>query len=301
MSSDVSSTGVGDTVSGSMGSTMTAAATTALPAVAASGGNGLTSAMALLKTCPDPKTAINTMLKIISNITSHPMEEKYRTIKSTNAAFQRKLGGIPGGKGCMTAMGFELVGEEYKLNATPEAWTKLVQSKGTFERELNLLSHQPTAPTQQPIPSPFPSSTPSASATSSMMQNLLSNPQMLQSAMQNNPMMNQYLSPQQQQMLNNPAMMQQLRQYMSQNPQMMQEMQRMMESGGGVPGAGDMQRTMQDMMMRNQTGMQPPPQQQANAPQQQQQANTSQQQQGEDSVTEEEMIAEAIARSLRET
>merc|ERR1711862_7030 len=138
----------------------------------------------------------------------------------------------------------------------------------------------------------------SASETSSMMQNLLSNPQMLQSALQANPMASQYLTPQQRQMLNNPAMMQQVSQLM-QNPQMMQEMQRMMESSGGMPGAGDLQRMQQ--MMRN---MQPPTQpQQPNTSQQQQQPNASQQQQqqGEDGMTEEEMIAEAIARSLRES
>merc|ERR1719296_433413 len=105
---------------------MTATAAAA-PAVVSPGGSNLPSAIALLKTSSDPKTALNTLLKVISNITSHPMEEKYRTIKSTNAAFQRKVGGIPGGKECMTAMGFELVNDEYKLNATAEAWNMLVQ------------------------------------------------------------------------------------------------------------------------------------------------------------------------------
>merc|ERR1719416_351110 len=216
------------------------------------------------------------------------MEEKYRTIKSTNAAFQRKVGGIPGGKECMKAMGFELVNDEYKLNATAEAWNMLVQCKNTFEQELKVLSSQPMS--QPNIPPPNPS------ATGSMMQNLLSNPQMLQNAMRNNPMMNQ-LTPQQQQMLNNPAMMQQLSQFMSQNPQMMQDMQRMMEGNGagGMPSAQD----MQEMMRRYQAGMPQPSPQQSNTTQQQ--TNGSQQQQGDDGMTEEEMIAEAIARSLRET
>merc|ERR1719413_12633 len=251
--SDISS---GSTVSGS---TMTATSSPSIPPPTPS---TLPSAISLLKTSSDPKTAINTLLKIISNITSHPMEEKYRTIKSTNAAFQRKVGGIPGGKECMKAMGFELVNEEDKLNATAEAWTKLVECKNTFEQELKVLS-------AANIPPPAPSQPTPSNPTASMMQNLLSNPQMLQQAMRNNPMMN-HLTPQQQQMLNNPAMMQQLSQYMSQNPQMMQDMQR-----------------------RYQAGV-PQPAQQSNATQ-----NTSQQQ-GDDGMTEEEMIAEAIARSLRE-
>merc|ERR1719343_912123 len=271
--SDISS---GSTVSGS---TMTATSSPSIPPPTPS---TLPSAISLLKTSSDPKTAINTLLKIISNITSHPMEEKYRTIKSTNAAFQRKVGGIPGGKECMKAMGFELVNEEYKLNATAEAWTKLVECKNTFEQELKVLS-------AANIPPPAPSQPTPSNPTASMMQNLLSNPQMLQQAMRNNPMMN-HLTPQQQ-MLNNPAMMQQLSQYMSQNPQMMQDMQRMMEGGSGaMPTPQD----MQDMMRRYQAGV-PQPAQQSNATQ-----NTSQQQ-GDDGMTEEEMIAEAIARSLRET
>jgi ubiquilin len=45
----------------------------------------------------DYLTAVTTLEKVVSNITDNPMEEKYRKVKKANAAFQRRLGGRPGG------------------------------------------------------------------------------------------------------------------------------------------------------------------------------------------------------------
>jgi hypothetical protein len=61
------------------------------------------------------------------------MEEKYRSVKKQNAAFQRRLGGLPGGDAAMLAAGFVVEGqgadESYVLHASAEAWPKLVATK----------------------------------------------------------------------------------------------------------------------------------------------------------------------------
>ncbi|EJK56320.1 hypothetical protein THAOC_23825, partial [Thalassiosira oceanica] len=61
------------------------------------------------------------------------MEEKYRSVKRSNAAFQRRLGGVPGGHEFMLAAGFALTtkdGEEYYvLEASESKWTGLVAAK----------------------------------------------------------------------------------------------------------------------------------------------------------------------------
>merc|ERR1719296_739977 len=74
----------------------------------------------------------------------------------------------------MKAMGFGLGNDEYKLNATAEAWNMLVQCKNTFEQELKVLSAQPTPqPISQPnIPPPNPSATGSMTQNPQMMQDM---------------------------------------------------------------------------------------------------------------------------------
>lgn len=82
-------------------------------------------------------TAVTTLEKILSNCVNHPMEEKYRSVKKQNAAFQRRLGGLPGGDAAMLAAGFVLEGEgaeeSYVLRASAEAWPKLVATKARVE------------------------------------------------------------------------------------------------------------------------------------------------------------------------
>ena len=61
------------------------------------------------------------------------MEEKYRSVKRSNAAFQRRLGGVPGGHEFMLAAGFALTtkdGEEYYILEASEAkWPGLVAAR----------------------------------------------------------------------------------------------------------------------------------------------------------------------------
>ena len=65
------------------------------------------------------------------------MEEKYRKVKLGNAAFQKRLGGLPGGDAAMKAVGFVVEtqdgAEVYQLQASPEAWPQLIKNKQTVE------------------------------------------------------------------------------------------------------------------------------------------------------------------------
>jgi ubiquilin len=78
-------------------------------------------------------TAVTTLEKILSNIANHPLEEKYRKVKRGNAAFNKRLGGIPGGEAAMLSVGFSIDtvdGEPfYVMHPSPEAWPKLVQDR----------------------------------------------------------------------------------------------------------------------------------------------------------------------------
>ena len=82
-------------------------------------------------------TAVTTLEKILSNCVNYPMEEKYRRVKKQNAAFQRRLGGLPGGDAAMLAAGFLLEGESaeeyYVLHASAEAWPKLLATMARVE------------------------------------------------------------------------------------------------------------------------------------------------------------------------
>jgi hypothetical protein len=61
------------------------------------------------------KTTVNLLLKVISNIISNPLDAKYRRLNRTNAAFSKKVGSVTGGNNCMTALGFQVEGEEWVL------------------------------------------------------------------------------------------------------------------------------------------------------------------------------------------
>lgn len=78
------------------------------------------------------KDAIILLLKIISNIIDKPMEEKYRKVKATSKAFTKL--DIAGGKECILAMGFNLVGEEYVLTPSAQAWEVLISCQAKLDR-----------------------------------------------------------------------------------------------------------------------------------------------------------------------
>lgn len=100
------------------------------------GGDSLQVALGTLRSsnsAADYLTAVTTLDKILSNCVDKPLEEKYRTVKKQNAAFQRRLGGLQGGHNAMLACGFVVQGqgdeESYVLVASPEAWPKLLATK----------------------------------------------------------------------------------------------------------------------------------------------------------------------------
>lgn len=76
--------------------------------------------------------ATSTIEKILQNIVSHPLEEKYRKVKRENGAFQRRLGSLRGGHDAMLAVGFTVTDTDgdasYVMHASPEAWPKLVSA-----------------------------------------------------------------------------------------------------------------------------------------------------------------------------
>jgi hypothetical protein len=104
----------------------------------------------------DYATAVTTLEKVLSNIISNPMEDKYRKVKKQNAAFQRRLGGLAAGDAAMKAAGFisqTADGEEvYMMEASAEAWPSLLRTKATVDaaaREAKAAANQSTAP---PLP-----------------------------------------------------------------------------------------------------------------------------------------------------
>ena len=71
------------------------------------------------------------------------MEEKYRTIKKSNPAFTKRLGGLPGGNDLMLASGFTIETrdadsiEYYVLTPSAHAWPTLVASREEIGRVLS--------------------------------------------------------------------------------------------------------------------------------------------------------------------
>ena len=78
------------------------------------------------------KDAIILLLKIISNIIDKPMEEKYRKVKANSKAFTKL--DVAGGRECVAAMGFNLVGEEYVLTPSAHAWEVLISCQAKLDR-----------------------------------------------------------------------------------------------------------------------------------------------------------------------
>jgi len=106
-----------------------------------SSSDPLRAALQTLRTSNPPdtyQTAITTLNKILNNITQHPLEEKYRALKVHNPAFQRRLGGLPGGDAAIKACGFTVQTgddgvEKYVMEASAEAWPALQQTARTVQ------------------------------------------------------------------------------------------------------------------------------------------------------------------------
>ena len=317
-------------------------------------------------------TALSTIAKLLSNIIDKPMEEKYRKVKRTNAAFTKRLGRLSHSHDVMTIIGFVSSndGAEYVLVPSAEAWPKLTACKGIIDEEIrvdNTTTNTPTTSTTQSNPRgmnnipdlgfgaipPPSSSTPGGvgafgnnnglfpNMNSQMMDSVLSNPAALQQMMSNpmvqqtimndprlsgNPMMQNAMRT----FMNNPGMVQQMSQMMS-DPSVRARVDAMMAQqsnfggSGGPAGGGSMDMAAQMEMMRQFANMSSAANTNTNSVgNQQQNSNTMSNQQSQQNqagnsngtttntsastnndgetteMTEEEMIAAAIARSLRE-
>jgi hypothetical protein len=54
------------------------------------------------------KTAVTTLLKYIANITTKPAEERFRSINTSNPAFQARVAAVPGGTDFLQLCGFQV-------------------------------------------------------------------------------------------------------------------------------------------------------------------------------------------------
>lgn len=322
-------------------------------APAATDASPLASALMTLRTSNSNdtyRTALTTADKLLKNIITHPMEEKYRTIKKANPAFNKRLGGVTGGEALLLASGFVIEtvegNEVYVLRPSAQAWPRLVAAGEEVARkvaEINTTTTQASnnfAAAAPSIPAPAPSNNafsgmPGMSGMGGMpggadmnaMQQMMNDPNMMQNmmGMMNNPMVQNMMrndprfanNPMAQRALDelqrNPEMLSQVSQMMS-DPTMRANMNRMMEqqqqqsgAGGANPfgggGTDDMRRQMEQFQRMSQqlggggsgsgTGAPSTSNQSGN--------NGSNNGQNDNEMTEEEMIAEAIRRSLGES
>lgn len=80
------------------------------------------------------EAAITLLLKIVSNIISHPLDDKYRRLNRSNVAFSKKIGSLNGGSASMLALGFQLIGEDWILVPNSEAWNNIVSCHKKLEK-----------------------------------------------------------------------------------------------------------------------------------------------------------------------
>ena len=97
------------------------------------------------------QAAVTILLKVISNIILHPLEEKYRKLNKTNAAFSKKVGSISGGSSCMIALGFQIMGDEWVLVPSADAWENITSCKTKLEKFAKRLSDQIASSSGQAI------------------------------------------------------------------------------------------------------------------------------------------------------
>jgi PUB domain/Ubiquitin family len=174
---------------------VSAATTPAVPAAEAADVRdpvavAIQSQAALCANSADFITALTTVNKILLNIINHPLELKYRQLKQSNPALQRKLAALSDAPHLFRLLGFAVTtlpdqGPEvyYVLNASAEAWPQLVQNQGLVERLLQRME-QANAPVLPWTAAPAAAGLPPDPEMSQVMEMLMSNPQMMQSMMQ---------------------------------------------------------------------------------------------------------------------
>eukprot|EP00578_Thalassiosira_sp_NH16_P019027 CAMPEP_0181094456 /NCGR_PEP_ID=MMETSP1071-20121207/10002_1 /TAXON_ID=35127 /ORGANISM="Thalassiosira sp., Strain NH16" /LENGTH=481 /DNA_ID=CAMNT_0023176785 /DNA_START=49 /DNA_END=1494 /DNA_ORIENTATION=- len=380
------STAGGGGVAANNGGSVPAGASLSIPTgsnVAASAApassSPLIAALGKLRTSNDGATyraALTTADKLLGNIVSKPMEEKYRTIKKSNPAFSRRLGAVTGGSDLLLASGFDIETREegveyYVLVPDADKWPRLVAAREGIGRALteagntggggagtttngawNGVGAPPAANNGAgmfPGGMPGGGMPPGGGPDMSALQSMMNDPNMMQNAlgMMNNPMVQNMMrndprfanNPMLQQSLDalrsNPNMLNQVSQMMS-DPNMRNQMASMMGGGGAGGGAGagaadpfaggpeEMRRQMEQFQRMSQqfggsaggfgapagggtattTGTNPTGRAPASAGGGAAATNPGSGGGGggnDNEMTEEEMIAEAIARSLRES
>jgi PUB domain/Ubiquitin family len=179
----------------SSAATVSAATTPAVPAAEAADLRdplvvAIQSQAALCANTADFITALTTVNKILLNIINHPLELKYRQLKQSNPALQRKLAGLSDAPHLFRLLGFAVTtlpdqGPEvyYVLNASAEAWPQLVQNQGLVERLLQRME-QANTPALPWAAAPAAAGLSPDPERSQVMEMLMSNPQMMQSMMQ---------------------------------------------------------------------------------------------------------------------
>jgi len=253
------------------------------------------SAAAVLLQANSPNTyltALTTLDKILENIITHPQEDKYRKVKRENPVFQRKFASLAGSDDLMKSVGFTTLVEEsiqyYVLVPSAEAWTRLVTARGQLKTLIDQSNHHSSVSlsnlTTTTTSLPFPSSISSSpSFPDSRFNDILNNPQqlsamlqdpMVQAMIQNDPRLANSIPPGMRDILRDPQRMAQIMSNPMFRQQMahMQQQQQSAAAGGGVPAA-----------------------QRSNLP-----TRAAENSNEDNEMTEEEMIQEAIARSLRD-
>lgn len=271
----------------------------------------------------------STLIVVVTKIEENPNETKFRRLRKNNAAFARRIFNVPGALQLVLAMGFkeeQTTTEEgdtdifYVLEPSAAAWEILMDGKQMLVEEKARL----TAPTPSPVAAPAFGGMPgmggmppmpgmgggggggmAGGMDMSMITGMLNNPAMMQMMMnspmvRNNPQMQQQFQMIQQNpdmfrgILESPMGQQMLQQTMN-NPEMVQQMMGGLGAQpGGQPGGGGVDLAS---MMAGFGSMGGGNNNTTNA---NNNANNNTNENGDTELSEEEMLEEAIRRSLQE-
>lgn len=106
-------------------------------------------------------TAIETAMKICSNVINNPSEAKYRRLPAANAGLNSKLLAQPGGRELLLAVGFELTadGSAWCLEPSGDRWATLTacyDKLAAFSARLSAARAPLTPPVSAPTSVPTP-------------------------------------------------------------------------------------------------------------------------------------------------
>ena len=175
---------------------------------------------------------LRTLHRILSNIVQHPTEAKYRQLKTTNAAFQRKCLNHDGARDVLIAAGF--VENDGVLTMTPsaQAYPVLTGAERALSARLDAIEAAARGPPAAPgMPDlsalmgggGMPGLGMGGAGMGNVMQELQRNPVLMQQV---------------QRLMSDPAAMQRAMETIQRNPQLAQMMAQRMQGGGGMQGGG---------------------------------------------------------------